>query len=214
VGIAAPFIFSGDNAAGIAGGGNAGSAYVWLCKVLGASTKVALAVKNSLDTITATITGEGIIQGTWLRNGGNATATGSQVFTSQVDNATTTFALAAQTHLVTGRVYEFEAICYVTAPAGGGSKFRINASNGLTASSIRYDSTLLDMSTSAYTNTTRSTAFDAVASQLGTTAGLWIIRGALTTTASGDLNLNFAQNTASGTSSILVGSRWHVRQLN
>jgi hypothetical protein len=61
VGIAAPFIFSGDNAAGIAGGGNAGSAYVWLVKVLGAGSKIGLAVKDAADAITFKVNGFGQI---------------------------------------------------------------------------------------------------------------------------------------------------------
>jgi len=216
VGIAAPFIFSGQDGAGVAGGAQAASAYVWLMKVLGAATKVAWAVKNAADTITASCTGEGIIRGTWLRNGGitaGVQGTGSLPVVTQVDATTTTFGNVLQVPLTTGRTYDFEAVMHVTATAGGGSKFRLNATGGLTASVIRYDSLLLDMTTSAYTNTTRSTAFDAVATQAGSTACLWIIKGSLTTTGSGSLNLQFAQQAASGTSSVLVGSTFHVRQV-
>jgi len=60
-GIAAPFIFSGYDGAGIAGGKNAGSAYVWLAKVLGAGTKIAYAVKDAADALTFTVRGDGIV---------------------------------------------------------------------------------------------------------------------------------------------------------
>jgi hypothetical protein len=61
VGIAAPFIFSGQDGAGVAGGVQAASAYVWVAKVLGAANKIGLAVKDAADALTFTVRGDGIV---------------------------------------------------------------------------------------------------------------------------------------------------------
>lgn len=60
-GIAAPWIYSGANAAGVAGGAQAGSTYVWLVKQLGANSKTALAVKSALDVVQFGVRGDGLV---------------------------------------------------------------------------------------------------------------------------------------------------------
>lgn len=80
-GIAAPFIYTGQDGAGIAGGLNAGSAYVWLVKVLGAAGKTAIAVKNAADTVVFSVRADGAVfsgsntsEGTVIINGPAATS--------------------------------------------------------------------------------------------------------------------------------------------
>jgi hypothetical protein len=76
VGIAAPFIFSGQDGAGVAGGFQAASAYVWLVKVLGAASKIGLAVKNAADAIVFSVRADGVVvsgtnttEGAYILNG-------------------------------------------------------------------------------------------------------------------------------------------------
>jgi hypothetical protein len=60
-GLAAPWLYTGQDGAGIAGGAQAGSAYVWVAKVLGAGSKVAYAVKDASDAITFFVRGDGVV---------------------------------------------------------------------------------------------------------------------------------------------------------
>ena len=73
----APFLFTGNLGAGIAGGEPAGSGYVWMVKQLGAASRVALAVKNAANTNGWTCTGGGTV----VQNG-DLTVNGAMISTS------------------------------------------------------------------------------------------------------------------------------------
>lgn len=113
--------------------------------------------------------------------------------------------------LVAGKTYEFEANLHVTADAVGGSKFAIGGT--ATATSIIYQVTMIDNTSSANTITSRQTAIGGSVGQAGTTSGFCTIKGLITVNAAGTLTAQFAQNAATGTSSILVGSTFVTRQI-
>jgi hypothetical protein len=128
-------------------------------------------------------------------------------------NKTTDTALANITGLSVnveaGRTYSFEALLFVDADATGGSKYAIAGT--ATATAIIYEVALIDNATNAFTITSRQTALGGAAGQAGTTAGLCRISGTITVNAAGTLTVQFAQNASNGTSSVLVGSSFIVR---
>ena len=110
-----------------------------------------------------------------------------------------------------GKSYDFEALLHIDASVIGGSKFAIAGT--ATATSIIYHIDLLDNTTNAHTITSRQTALGGSAGQAGTTAGLCRIIGTIVVNAAGTLTVQFAQNAANGTSSVLVNSSFEVDQL-
>lgn len=132
---------------------------------------------------------------------------------TQFDKTTATLAniTSLTATLVAGKTYEFEANLYFDADATGGDKFAIAGT--ATATSIIYEIVSVDNSTSANTITSRQTALAGSAGQAGTTAGYCRIKGLITVNAAGTLTAQFAQNTANGTSSILVGSTFVTREM-
>ena len=112
-----------------------------------------------------------------------------------------------------GLTYTFEAVLHVSANVGGGTRFSIAGT--ATATNFIDSVTLLDDATNAYTITVRDTALGANdATQLGTTAGLCVIKGTILVNASGTLTVQFAQNTSNGSaSSVLVGSSFTVEKV-
>jgi len=133
---------------------------------------------------------------------------------TQFDKTNTTLAnvtgLATDRDLVSGSTYTFEADLFINADATGGSKFAISGT--ATATSIVYEIMLLDDSTGAYTHVSRQTALNGSGGQAGTTAGYCRIKGTIVVNAGGTLTVQFAQNAASGTSSVLVNSTLRVEK--
>lgn len=105
-------------------------------------------------------------------------------------------------------IYYFQTDLFVDASLVGGSKYAIDGS--CTANSIIYQIDLVDNSTNATTITSRQTSLGGNSGQAGTTAGFCQIDGFINVNAAGTLRVQFAQNTANGTSSILVGSTFKV----
>ena len=131
--------------------------------------------------------------------------------TTQFDKTNTTLAdvtLDRTINVSAGRTYKFEIDLPVSADATGGSKFAIGGT--ATATSIYYQVSLLDNSSGAHTITSRQTALAGSAGQAGTTAGHCRIVGVIKVNAAGTLTLQFAQNAASGTSSLLVGGTFTI----
>lgn len=118
-----------------------------------------------------------------------------------------------QVTLRAGLTYKFRALLFVDANLTGGSKYTVGSTGTLTATAIIYNINLLDNATSAWTITARHTALSGTSGQAGTTAGLCEIEGLITVNAGGDLAVAFAQNTASGTSSVLVGSTLEIEEV-
>lgn len=115
--------------------------------------------------------------------------------------------------LLAGRTYKFKAVLFINANVTGGSKYTIAGIDGLTATNLIFNINLLDNATMAHTITSRQTAFFGSAGQAGTTAGLCIIEGLITANVAGNLVVGFAQNAASGTSSVLVGSTFEIEEV-
>lgn len=133
--------------------------------------------------------------------------------TTQFDktNATLATVTGLSLSVIAGRTYKFEAELFVDADMTGGSKFAIAGT--ATATTIIYQITLTDNGTLANTITSRQTALAGSAGQAGTTAGICIIKGLIKVNAAGTFLVQFAQNAANGTSSILVGSNFNVEQI-
>ncbi len=128
-------------------------------------------------------------------------------------NATLAAITGLSRALLAGKTYKFKAVLFIDASAVGGSKYTISANGGLTATNIIFNINLLDNTTNAYTITSRQTAINGNAGQAGTTSGLCVIEGLITVNVAGNLIVGFAQNTASETSSVLVGSTFEIEEL-
>lgn len=148
----------------------------------------------------------------WIETG--ITRKGGKRVSTQFDKIDATIASSGLTQiLVAGKTYAFKATLFVDASALGGSKYTIATINTLTATNIIYNVNLLDNTTNAYTITSRQTTLGGTAGQAGTTAGLCIIEGTITVGVAGTLAVGFAQNTADGTSSVLVGSNLIIEEI-
>ena len=130
--------------------------------------------------------------------------------TTQFDKTTAVLAnvTGLSQNVYAGRVYTFEAVLFVDASVVGGSQYAIAGT--ATATNIIYEVLLIDNTTNAFTITSRQTALAGAVGQAGTTAGICIIKGHITVNAAGTLTVQFAQNVANGTSSVLVGSHFNV----
>ena len=107
------------------------------------------------------------------------------------------------------RAYTFEAILFVDASLVGGSKYSIGGT--CTATAIKFQTSLLDNTTNAYTITSRSVALANPSGQAGTQSGYCVITGTIQVATGGTLTVQFAQNAANGTSSVLKESSFFVR---
>jgi hypothetical protein len=105
--------------------------------------------------------------------------------------------------------YVFVARLYTTSNVAGGVKASINGT--ATATSIIYDGITLS---GGVTTQTRGTALNAtVGAVTAVTAAYIEIRGTIVVNAAGTLLVRFANNVATGTSSVLVGSSFEFRRL-
>lgn len=117
-------------------------------------------------------------------------------------SATTTLAdvTGTPTALLSGRTYGFRFYGDVDSDATGGQKFAI--AYGGTTSQIQYNITYSCEASGLNVITSRQTTSAGAAGQAGCTAGHVIIEGSLTTTSASNLSVQFAQNAASGTSTV------------
>jgi hypothetical protein len=198
----APYLYSGRDGVSIASGGNSNAVYTLALKGLGAVTKNVLAIQDNTGAVSSRIDGAG-----WL------TTAGRKRVLSQVNRTTTTVdaITALNTTVVGGRTYTFLANLYVDADAVGGFKFAIEGT--CSATSIITEFTFLDNATRAYALTERRTTLGGSAGTAGPTAGLCVIRGTITVNTGGLLLVQFAQNIANNTSSVLVGSTFIVEEI-
>lgn len=127
---------------------------------------------------------------------------------------TSNFAKTADTALanVTGlaltlagtSTYVLEAVLFVDATAIGGHKYSLDGT--VTASSIKYQVNSISNASNLYTINTRLTALAGTIGQTGATEVYTEIKGTILTNAAGTINCQFAQQVASGTSSVLSQS--------
>lgn len=157
----------------------------------------------------------GLTPGTYagVSSGGYVFDVGIKRASAQFDKTNTTLAdvTGLSVNVVAGKSYKFSALLFVNANVTGGSKYAVGGT--ATATAIIYEITLIDDAANAFSITSRQTALAGSAGQAGTTAGLAKIEGVITVNAGGTLTVQFAQNAASGTSSVLVGSTFTVNEI-
>ena len=126
-----------------------------------------------------------------------------------IAGSTSTFNLEAT--VTAGKWYTFQAKLFVDPDVVGGHKYSINGT--ATATSIIYNINSIDNATNAYVITSRQTALAGSAGQAGATSVYTEINGTIKVNAGGTLNVQFAQNASSGTSNVLTGSSFIVKQM-
>lgn len=137
---------------------------------------------------------------------------GESRVTTQMDASSNT-TLAAITGLtstlIAGRKYRFRATLFVDADATGGIKFSVAGT--ATATSIVYQVNAIRNDTSVYAITSRQTALGGAGVGTAAATAYYVeIVGTIVCNAAGTLTPMFAQNAASGTSSVLVNSTFNV----
>jgi hypothetical protein len=148
-------------------------------------------------------------------NTGWRRVTDAALLTSSTFNSTST-TLANVTGLSAtlnaGRSYTFRAVLHVTATsATGGHKYAIAGT--ATATSVVYQVSSLDNGTPGTLRvTSRQTALGGSVSQAGQTSYFTTIEGSITAATAGTLTVQFAQEAASGTSAVLAGSSFLVKE--
>lgn len=134
--------------------------------------------------------------------------------TAQFDATVTTLAnvTGLSVTLIAGKTYHFRAVLDINANGTGGSKFAMGGT--ATATDIYYWITLADGTSGLNTINSRQSALAGAAGQAGTLTGKCVIEGVITVNGGGTLTVQFAQNAASGTSSVLKNSILIVEQIN
>lgn len=111
-------------------------------------------------------------------------------------------------NVTAGKSYQFRVDARTTSNIAGGIKFAMAGT--ATATAIVYDARCTD-TTAIAIGTARGTAMaTTVANVTAVTAAYCTIDGLITVNAAGTLTTQFANNVATGTSSVLVGSTYHV----
>lgn len=139
---------------------------------------------------------------------------GRTFVSSQFDKTDVTLAniTGLSAPVTAGKTYAFEALLFVDADVIGGSKYAIAGT--ATATAIKYEVVFISDSANSMVITSRQTALGGSAGQAGTTAGICRMSGTITVNAAGTLTVQFAQNAANGTSSVLTMSKFNVWQLD
>lgn len=128
--------------------------------------------------------------------------------------ATTTLAniTGLTANVVEAGVYRFEAKIHVTADAVGGHKYRMAGT--ATASSIIYQVNSINNGTNAFRLNTRITDLGTTSTGEAVGTGYYTeINGTIVVNAAGTITVQFAQNAANGTSSVLVNSTLVVTKI-
>lgn len=107
--------------------------------------------------------------------------------------------------------YQFRAVLFVTSDAVGGQKYAMAGT--ATATAIIYEVQTISNSANTIVISSKQTALGGSVGQAGSTDDFTTIEGLITVNAAGTLTVQFAQNAASGTSSVLVGSHMLVHKV-
>lgn len=113
--------------------------------------------------------------------------------------------------LAAGLWYVFQAKLFVDTDATGGHKYAIAGT--ATATSIIYNINSISNATNAYVITSRQTALAGSAGEASGTAYYTEINGTIKCNAAGTLTVQFAQNASNGTSTVLKGSSFIVKEV-
>jgi hypothetical protein len=153
---------------------------------------------------------DGTFQWTELKNAGGS----AHVLTQFDKTADTTLANVPGLTVslpVNSRTYSFRAVLHVTGDVVGGQKYAISGTAG--ASAIIYNIVTVSNTANSIVISSRQTALGGSAGQAGATSDYTTIEGTITLNVAGTLTVQFAQNAANGTSSVLVGSTLTAQQL-
>jgi hypothetical protein len=112
-------------------------------------------------------------------------------------------------NVAAGKIYRFEAILYTTSDVAGGVKVAIGGT--ATATSIIYEGLTTDGGLTTQSRTT--TLGNAVGAVTAVTAACIKVTGTITVNVAGTLTCQFAENAATATSSVLVGSTFVVIEM-
>lgn len=132
---------------------------------------------------------------------------------TQFDKTNTTLATVTglSVNVKAATNYHFRVVLFIDASAGGGHKVAIGGT--ATATAIIYQVLSVNNGTGAFAVTSRQTALGGAGGQTGATTVYCVVEGEITVNAAGTLLVQFAQNAASGTSSVLVGSTFEVNEM-
>lgn len=125
---------------------------------------------------------------------------------AQLDKTDATFTTVPglELNLKKGR-YQVFSVLYVAADGTGGHKYRLGGT--ALAARVVYQINALDNTTSGYVITSRQTGLGGAGAGATGATGLYVeITGTVEVTAAGTITVDFAQSSASGTSSVLDGS--------
>jgi len=131
---------------------------------------------------------------------------------SQFDKTNTTLAdvTGLSVTVAAGGTYSFRAVLFVDTDVTGGHKYAIAGT--ATATSIVYQVNSINNATNAFRINSRQTALGGSVGEALGTAYFTTIEGTIVVNAGGTLTVQFAQNAASGTSSVLVNSTFIVEK--
>lgn len=131
---------------------------------------------------------------------------------AQFDKANTTLAdvTGLTASVAAGRKYRFEADLYTTSNVAGGVKVAVGGT--ATATAIIYEG--LTYNAGAVTQSRATALATSVGAVTAVTAAYIHVVGTITVNAAGTLTIQFAENTAVNTSSVLVGSTFVVTEMN
>jgi hypothetical protein len=195
---------------------SAGIPYFLSDTVAGALTPVLPTTPNTLSkpVVLASDSDSGVVQ--VLRGFEiSAESGGTDRVTTQFDKTTDT-ALADITGIsvpvLAGKTYRMRAVLHVNADLAGGHKYAISGT--CTASSIIYY--IRSNSGAVMEINSRQTTLGGSAgiSVVTSATNLVLIDGTISVATDGTLTVQFAQNSASGTSSVLVGSNFEVTDIS
>lgn len=168
---------------------------------------------SGLGRVTTKVTGA--TDGSGNVNGGWFTDAGFKRVSANFDKAGNTTLgdiTGATVALQSGRTYFYTFTASYDADATGGQKWAIAYSG--TSSAIEYRIKSTCDSSGLFVITSRQTSSGGSAGHAGCTAGEVVITGSITTTSTGNLTAQFAQNASSGTSTVrAAGSSFHTRDV-
>lgn len=143
------------------------------------------------------------------------TWSGQKAITANFDKTNTTLATITGLSVTVeaGKFYNFRAVLWLTVDATGGYKLAVAGT--ATATAIRYQVHVRDAATGAVTSESMQTALGGagIGAAPGGTSYFVEIGGRIRVNAAGTLLLQFAQNAANGTSSVLADSHFIVEEM-
>lgn len=174
------------------------------------------AFHNLSENLTTTTTPVNIVAGGAVKIQMNNSLNSGWSFTlAPMNSVTATFASipSLSANVISGATYHFTIQLFVDANITGGHQYDLNGGTA-TVSAIASQVKSVCNATNLFVITSRQTTLAGAIGQAGCTAAETNIEGDFTASSTGTFIPRFAQNTASGTSSVIAGSSMVVTQLN